>query len=242
MKPTRAIILRHQSPVSYQYALQTAQSCDAVGLPWHYYDGYSNMTGKDAWGQTGIKVQFEFNDPPVHRGPEDLLPDHKANCASAGHAGIWTQIAKGNDEAVVVLEHDAMMLQPVDIDVPERTIGVLGYKVTDPQNYRHIEAGPPKTWIDIDGHEGAHAYVLTKDTAQYLVDEIETQGVRGAVDNIYFIRGQRRTRIPLKIASPTPAIGWIRESTIWADGQSATSNYRFINSFDRHYSKDNKYK
>ena len=74
---------------------------------------------------------------------------------------------------------------------------------------------------------------MTKRTAKFLIEELGQNGVRSAVDNDYFIRGQRRTAIPLTIASPTPAIGWLRESTIWQN--SAAKNYQFIPSFQKYY-------
>ena len=121
----------------------------------------------------------------------------------------------------------------MNIDVPDYVIAVLGYKVPDPEKYDAEKAGPPQQLVDINGHEGAHAYAITKKTAQYLIKEIEENGVLGAVDNAYFIRGQRRTKIPLKLADPTPALGWIRESTIW--NSSAHRNYEFVTSFKENY-------
>ena len=75
--------------------------------------------------------------------------------------------------------------------------------------------------------------MMTKRTAQNLIHEIEEKGVLGAVDNAYFIRGQRSTQIPLAIMSPTPAIGYLRKSTIW--DKSAHVNYEFIESFANYY-------
>jgi len=234
MKATKAIILKHSHPKSEEYASTCAKSCDDVGLPWSYYHGYTNMTGKDAWGNTGIPMKFTYNVIPKWINESDMLEAHKANCASAGHAGIWNQIAQGPDEAVIVLEHDALMLHPLELDIPENRIAVLGYKVTDPTKYDHVHAGPTEHWADIKGHEGAHAYAITKTTAKSLVAEIESFGVLGAVDNAYFIRGQRRTVVPLVLSNPISAICWLRESTIWKDG-SAARNYTFVSSFERNY-------
>ena len=119
------------------------------------------------------------------------------------------------------------------IDIPDNKIVVLGYKVQDPSRYDHVKAGPPTELIDITGHEGAHAYAITKNTAKFLIKEIEEKSIRSAIDNDYFIRGQRRTAVPLSIASPTPALGWLRESTIWST--SAARNYDFIPSFQENY-------
>ena len=129
----------------------------------------------------------------------------------------------------------ALMYYKPSIPIQDNTIVVLGYKVTDPSRYRAFDSirEQPKQLISIDGHEGAHAYMMTKKTAQLLVDEIEEHGILGAVDNAYFIRGQRRTKVPLAIMSPTPALGWLRKSTIWLD--SADRNYKFIPSFENYY-------
>ena len=110
----------------------------------------------------------------------------------------------------------------------------LGYKLSDISKYDYIEANKqPRQLISISGHEGAHAYMMTKRTAQNLIWEIEQKGILGAVDNAYFIRGQRKTAIPLVIMSPTPAIGYLRDSTIW--DESAHVNYEFIDSFANYY-------
>lgn len=228
-KATKAYILKINTPISEEYAKTCSESCDRVGLAWEYHQGYQNMTGRAAWCLTGIRMHFY---EPVRYLPNPD-PAQKANACSAGHAAIWKRIAEGRDEAAILLEHDAIMVQPPSIDIPDNTIVVLGYKIPDPENYNAEAAGPPTSLININGHEGAHAYAMTRNTAKFLVKEIEEKGVLGAVDNAYFIRGQRRTSVPLKLADPTPAIGWIRESTIWTS--SAHRNYEFTASFTKNY-------
>lgn len=229
MQKTKAYILRINDPVSIEYSKTCSESCDKIGLEWEYFEGYQNMTGKMAFGKTGIR------NLPVepYQYVENPSSGHKAMCCSAGHFSIWKKIAEGEDEVGVVLEHDAIMFHPLTIQIPDNKIIVLGYKVTNPERYDSTKAGAPRELIDINGHEGAHAYAMTKNTARLLIEEIERQGIKSAVDNDYFIRGQRRTAIPLSIASPTPAIGWLRKSTIW--GSSANVNYQFIPSFQENY-------
>jgi len=225
----KAYILKIDTPISNEYAKICADSCDKVGLPWTYFKGYQNQTGKMAFDKIGIKglptEPYSFIQKPNQ--------SQKAMCATAGHFHIWKTIAEGPDEAAVILEHDAIMLQPMTIDIPDNQIVVLGYKVQDPSRYNHHKAGQPKELIRIQGHEGAHAYAITKNTAKFLIKEIEEKSIRSAIDNDYFIRGQRRTAVPLSIASPTPALGWLRESTIWST--SASRNYDFIPSFQENY-------
>lgn len=229
-KITKAYILKIDDPISHEYAQVCAESCTKVGLPYEYFMGYQNQTGASALGQTGIKTKYSTA-PYEHL--ENPSNGHKAMCCSAGHYTIWKKIAEGPDEAACVLEHDAIMLQPVDINMPENRIVVLGYKLTEPKRYDHVKAGPPKEYYDIRGHEGAHAYGMTKKTAQTLVEEMEEQGIHSAVDNDYFLIKQRRTKVPLAIMSPTPAMGWLRQSTIW--NGSAARNYGFIPSFQENY-------
>ena len=225
----KAYILKIDTPISNEYAKHCAKSCDDVGLKWEYFNGFQNQTGKMAFNKLGIKnlpvEAYQFIENPTQA--------QKAMCATAGHFGIWKAISEGPDEVAVILEHDAIMLQPITIDIPDNRIVVLGYKVLDPSKYNHIAAGTPKELIPLQGHEGAHAYAITKNTAKILIAELEKNGVRSAIDNDYFIYGQRRTAVPLSIASPTPALGWLRESTIWT--HSATKNYQFIPSFQENY-------
>ena len=226
---TKAYILKIDTPISHEYADITAKSCDDVGLKWEYFMGYHDISAHAAFLKTGIKLNLKQT--VVDRNPKNS--QEKAGCCTAGHFAIWKKIAEGPDQAAVVLEHDAIMLQPMNINIPDDVIAVLGYKLGDPSKYDHIEAGPPKELLPIEGHEGAHAYAMTKKTAQFLINEMETRGVLGAIDNAYFIKKQRKTAIPLKIVSPTPAMGWLRKSTIWAT--SAHRNYTFIPSFSKFY-------
>lgn len=226
----KAYILRINTEISHKYAKITAETCDAIDLDWEYFDGWYDITGRAAWCQTGIKMKFY--EPPLI--VDNMTPAQKANACSAGHGAIWKKIAEGDDEVGIVLEHDALMYYKPDIKVPDNYLIALGYKLSNYHDYRFLDAkNEPRELIHIDGHEGAHAYMMTKRTAQNLVYEIEEKGILGAVDNAYFIRGQRRTKIPLMIMSPTPAIGYLRESTIWS--QSAHVNYEFIPSFAKYY-------
>jgi hypothetical protein len=226
----KAYILRHDDPKSHEYAKMCAQTCDVIDLNWEYFDGWSNCTGRMAWCETGIRMKFyepmmEIDNPNQHQ---------KANICSAGHGAIWKKIADGDDEVGIVLEHDALMYYKPDIHVPDNLIVALGYKLPNYHDYRFLDAkNEPRELIPIAGHEGAHAYMMTKLTAKRLVTEIERHGILGAVDNAYFIKGQRRTKVPLAIMSPTPAIGYLRESTIWS--QSANRNYKFIDTFAKYY-------
>jgi len=219
MKPTKAYILKTSHEKSQIYAKDVADSCREVNLPWEYVEWYQGQSDL-AWQNTGIQKPTKVSGSPA------------AQCCYSGHIAIWKKIADGN-EAAIVLEHDGMMLHRVNVEIPENMIVVLGYKLENPKKYDHHAAGPPFQIIDVigGGHEGSHAYAITPKTAQSLIDEVISLGCSGAIDNQYFLKS-RRSKIPIKIMSPTPAIGWIRDSTI--QSKSSTRNYEFIPSFKQH--------
>ena len=220
MKPTKAYILLIDNPISIEYAEVCARSCEKVGLPYEFFEGYHSTDQRTLWKNLPLKLEINH------------YMDDKAACATAGHFMIWKKIVE-NDECAVILEHDAIMLQPVDFDIPDGYITVLGYKFRDPSRYDHVTAGKTQRLLDLRHHGGAHAYAITANTAKALLDELNERGVMEAIDNMYFMRNARWSNIPMKIADPTPAIGWLRKSTIW--NEAAEMNWPPIDSFMQNY-------
>jgi GR25 family glycosyltransferase involved in LPS biosynthesis len=223
MRPQKAYIIRISDPTSQKYAKDAAESCDRIGLPYEFVEGVEGKTAYNAWSQCPIPVKM--------LGVYKTDKIDKAACATVSHALVWQRIAK-HKETAIVLEHDAILLQPVSIDIPDGALVTLGYKLTNPTFYNHVKAGPPSQLREIKGHEGAHAYALNWKTATSMLNELNTMGVNLPVDNSFFLK-MRRSKVPLYIADPTPAVGWVRSSTIWKE--SSTVNYDFIDSFARHY-------
>lgn len=220
MIPTKAYILRINNPISIEYANVCAESCDKVGLPYEFFEGYMGLTEEELWPSIPIDMKIR------HR------MDPKAACATAGHFMIWKKILE-NKECAIILEHDAVMLHKVDIDIPDDLIVTLGYKLHAALRYDHTSAGPATQLVPIAHHGGAHAYAITWKTAESLLTELQEGGVREAIDNMYFMRDVIVSKTPIAIADPTPAIGWLRKSTIW--GSSAEMNYSFLSSFVKNY-------
>jgi len=225
MIPSKAYIIRISAQLSREYADSCAHSCRRVGLPYQFFDGVENQSNYDAWMNSGLDIKVGSLDHRKHR--TELDP---AACCSVSHALVWKDIAEGSS-CSVILEHDAIMLHPIDIDIPDGKIVVLGYKLRNPDRYNHVKAGPPARLKDVYYHHGAHAYAITPKTAEMLLEEIRVVGGGGPIDNRFFMR-ERWSKIPLMIADPTPAIGWIRESTIWAEANLELGP--LIESFERH--------
>jgi hypothetical protein len=230
MKPTKAfIIMMKGNLISEEYAKVCSDSCDKIGLEWEYIEWFDGNHGgpnvaMDAWAKVPTKILNVNSFKPKR---------NTAQCATSGHAMAWCKV-RDHGKPAIILEHDAVMFHKIDIDLIDNCIIALGYKIQKLEDYDHVTAGPPTEIVDVigAGHEGAHAYAITPETARLLLKELEDIGIPGAIDNTHFLKS-RKTKVPIKIMSPTPAVGWLRKSTIWA--KSATKNYPFIGSFAEHY-------
>lgn len=201
-----------------------AASCDDTSLKWEYVDWYHEGNPRYAWESIGVPIKNIMD-----RG------NKKAQLATSGHVMIWKKI-RDSGQSGIVLEHDALMRHPVNIEIPNKGIVALGYKVKDPKEYNHKKAGAPVGVKLIEGHEGAHAYAITDNTARLLLEEIEKHGIKYVIDITHFLYSRRGyTNIPLYIMYPTPAIAWVRDSTIWED--ASISNYEVVKSFKDNYER-----
>jgi GR25 family glycosyltransferase involved in LPS biosynthesis len=213
MIPTKAYILATKNPISVEYAKICAKSCDDIGLKWEVFEGYENMTAEQVW------KNFDYT---IH---DKKMYDANAAC-TAGHFNIWKKIAK-DKECAIILEHDAIMLHKINIEIPHNKIVALGYKLTDPNLYNKEKAGQPKEITDINNLYGSHAYAITYETAESLLKELKEKGVKHDLDNYYFSRENKNSGhsdIPLAITNPISTLAWIRKSTIWPE--SSPLNYR----------------
>jgi hypothetical protein len=229
MKPQKAYILRISNPISREYAQLCAHTCDQIGLPWEYFEGCEESPDPSRL------VWDDFPLPGLHIG-SGMYFKHPGVCATASHMLIWKRIME-NKECAVILEHDSLMLHPINLTVPDNVIVALGYKFHNFINYDWKSAGPPKKMQIIPRFSGAHAYCITARTAKTLIDELYTRGVDVAVDNFYFMRvnqpGDITTDVPLAIMLPTPAINWVRKSTIWENPN--VLNYDVLEDFSQYY-------
>jgi len=229
MVPTKAYILATKNPISIEYARTCAKSCDDVGLKWEVFEGYENLTSEQVWKNFDYKIQGEAKD----------MIDSCA-CCTASHFNIWKKIVE-NKECAIILEHDAIMLHKVNMEIPHDKIVSLGYKLKDPTLYDGQKAGAPKQITDIENLYGAHAYAITYKTAESLLNELKEKGVNHDLDNYYFSRENKNSGhsdIPLAITNPISALGWVRKSTIW--GNAFPFNLDTIDSFKQYLKQTDK--
>lgn len=223
--PTKVYIIRIDNELSKNYALTAANSCDKIGLSWEYFEGID-------WKKVGSKV---WSFVPEIKWKITPKANNAAAAATASHYKLWNKIANEN-ETVIILEHDAVMLNNVNVSIPDGEIVVLGYKVEDIENYNNIGAVKDKPIQILSSrakHGGAHAYAITPKTAKMLLEHIHNAQNYKNIDDQFFYRDIRGA-LKMSIIDPIAAIGWIRESTIWK--KSATDNYKpILESFEKNY-------
>jgi len=227
MKPSKAYIIRIDTPLSKEYAESCANSCIELGIDWEYFEGVNfqkNRNGDEMWKM--VKEKIKFQTVPNLKGA--------AAAATASHFLCWHKISQAN-ECAIILEHDALMLNKVEIEIPENMIVALGYKVTDPENYHYKRIVEEQKIEERKFHGGAHAYALTPNTAQKLLNNVITAKTAiSFIDNAFFLSPRCRGTVKLGIIDPIASIGWLRESTIWK--ASAVDNYDpILESFKKHY-------
>lgn len=228
----KAYILRHDSPKSHAYSETASQSCERLGVEWEYFDGYSGITKWDAFCRAGYPIE-KYKERMIKSGRFEKVTS--TGCNMANHAAVWKKIVEGTHEKAIIFEHDSILLHKIDIDIPDGVIVALGYRIRKPERYNHEKAGPPKKVVKIIKHVGSHAYIITKKTAQMLIDEIyENDGPFSNMDQCYFLRGVKiKTKIPLAIVDPIAAVAWVRESTISKNAKDW--NTSVIQSFNKNF-------
>lgn len=230
-------IIRINHPLSLERAADCAQSCEDVGMPYEFWPGTQGIQEKD------LPVQF---DPPVKFHHKYNIPVMNA---TTSHIRLWNHIAK-NKETAIILEHDAIMLHKVDIPIPDGAMVMLGYKLMNKDEYDHVSAGPPKEIGNVFRHSGAHAYAITWKTAEELMEEVYTHGVRSCIDTGWFMHNgnkapwgkkdpppPKQSGIPIKLMTPTPAIGWVRDEKSTVGWRSGEANFFLTSSFKQNLKK-----
>lgn len=166
-------VLEHK--VSEARALHCAKSCEGVGQPYEYWDAY------DGTGE-GIEV------PDHHNAIMDCIKvtDHyltrgEVACALS-HISLWAKCVI-DDKPLVVLEHDAVMLQPYKSHALFNSICYLGSHEQVKQGWQVIPTPPHAS----EGHNyhficRAHAYAIDPAVAKNMLAHVIKYGINGSLD------------------------------------------------------------
>lgn len=160
---------------SERLAKRCAESCDRVGQKYVFWDAYDGTKG--------------VIEPPEHHSDiMDIIKisDHYMQrsevAAALSHISLWAHCAK-NDMPMVILEHDAIMLQPYPYHMVYNSIAYLGGSEQVKKGWAagptppYAAEGPNKLFI-----LRAHAYSIDTAMAKNLLAHVIKYGIHEPLD------------------------------------------------------------
>jgi len=176
MTVSEAYIIRVVGNVeSETKAQRCADSCEAVGQPWEYWDAYD-----------GLKKEIK---PPVHHNAimdcikvtDHYMTRGEVACALS-HISLWAKCVV-EDKPLVVLEHDSVMVNKYDYHAIYNSICYLGSHEQVKQGWQvlptppHASEGPNYHFIC-----RAHAYAIDPAVAKNMLAHVIKYGITGPLD------------------------------------------------------------
>ena len=216
-----AYILYLDEPKSLKYLQDCVNSCtqfpDINPIP---VAGPLRATYKELCAEFGIGIIPYYVDQ-MATNAQTLNNTFSCN---GGHYRIWKKIVESG-EAGVVFEHDVVVkqdfttLQPLDGEILW-----LGPRIHNVDDYNYPD-GWETRYVEVDRWEGTHAYAITPNTAQMLLDCIDEYGINDSIDGQLGMRNIFDMR--MRAVDPPPAVAVVsgnRQSTIELSGNAATWN------------------
>jgi len=156
-------------------AKRCADSCETAQMPYQYWDAYDGIAGE-------IK-------PPSHHGQvmsmikvtDHYLTRGEVACALS-HISLWVKCVE-QDKPLVILEHDAVMVQPYLGHGVFNSICYLGNNEQVNQGWRvlptppHASEGPNYHFIC-----RAHAYAVDPAVAKNMLAHVIKYGINAPLD------------------------------------------------------------
>jgi hypothetical protein len=170
------IIHLPKNPVSASLASRCQLSCQKVNMPVHLYEGFDATSGE-------IKIPQHLSDATWHkwlRVTDHHLSATEIACALS-HISLWVKCMDLN-KPIVILEHDAIMLQPYLYHQLYNGIIYLGCKEQLSQTQGNLT--PPfssinKNWLFMNR---AHAYAIDPQVAKKLFTLVLNRGIFESLD------------------------------------------------------------
>lgn len=161
--------------VSERFASRCAESCENTGMPHSFWDAYDGTNGD-------IKAPAHHNDVmDLIRVTDHYLTRGEVACALS-HISLWAKCAV-QDKPLVILEHDAIMLQPYAKHGVYNSIAFLGSKEQVKDNWPvlptppHGSDGPNKHFLC-----RAHAYAIDPAVAKNMLAHVIKFGITDPLD------------------------------------------------------------
>lgn len=176
----RAYIIQvRDHEVSEQKAAECAKSCTEVGMPYQFWDAY------DGTGDT-IKPPANLVGHPVMaclKVTDHYLTRSELACALS-HISLWAKCVE-EDKPLVILEHDAIMLQPYRQHAVFNSICYLG-SIEQVKKGWAVNPTPPHASEGPNYHFicRAHAYAIDPAVAKNMLAYVIQHGICRSLDMI----------------------------------------------------------
>lgn len=176
MQPSKAYIIRVDGlEDSEKKSAHCAESCDKVGQEWEYWEAYNGLDGeiKDASHHNAIMECLKVTDHYMTRG--------EVACALS-HISLWAKCVI-EDQPLIVLEHDAVMVEKYEHHAVYNSICYLGGHEQVKQGWKvlptppHASEGPNYHFIC-----RAHAYAIDPAVAKNMLAHVLKMGICGPLD------------------------------------------------------------
>lgn len=156
----KTYILYIEDDLSLRYAQECLDTCNQFGLHSGLFLGIKGKTNRELTRQNGLRI--------------NTIEYSSEYCGTVGHINIWKQIVESG-ETGVVLEHDAVVKADYsNLQVNDGEILFLGPRIYERNDYKfptQYQSNPD--YIDVDFYYGAHAYMITPNTAKAMLDELD---------------------------------------------------------------------
>ena len=152
-----------------------AESCDKVGQKWEYWDAYNGV---------GEKLEVSLHHNVIMdciKVTDHYLTRGEVACALS-HISLWAKCVV-DDKPLIVLEHDAVMVQPYTHHAVYNSICYLGGHEQVKQGWQVLPTPPHAS----EGHNyhficRAHAYAIDPAIAKNMLAHVIKYGICTSLD------------------------------------------------------------
>jgi hypothetical protein len=178
------IIRLSNNPISVEYSDRCKQSCDRVGMPAKFWEGFDGTSGNQVIFPDHLKNKDYFSWIKVH---DNKITTSQIGCVLS-HFSLWCHCLT-IDRPIVILEHDAIMLNKLEVFSFYNMIQYLG-------SIEQVQ-GQPHYIIPLHGTAygeklkfigRAHAYAIDPQVSKNLVTRFIQNGVFATTTADMFMR------------------------------------------------------
>jgi hypothetical protein len=176
MSVDKAYIIRIDGHTSSETkAKRCADSCDAVGQKWEYWDAYNGISDPI------IPPKYNGQFMNLLKVTDHYMTRGEVACALS-HISLWVKCVE-QDKPLIVLEHDAVMVQPYTNHAVFNSIAYLGSNEQVNQGWA-VMPTPPHASEGGNYHFicRAHAYAIDPAVAKNLLAHVLKYGICAPLD------------------------------------------------------------